>query len=590
MKFYEERSAYFKEESVRLSAADRRLGWSRLMVALLFLGSLWAAVTYSDGAYIAVGGLGVVFAGLFRRHRQIRRERRIMEKLMLINEREVAHLQGQSGAFPSGNAFQPVQHPFSFDLDLLGDKSLFQYLCRCGTYSGQRQLAEWLLSPVSPEVLPEQQAAVKELAPKTDWRQHLHALSLLHEDQAEQHEQLVRWSRSPVTPFAMWLRVVSWVSPAVMVALLAAAWVTREQVWLNMVSGLLTVHLLVASAYFKAMRKALIQSEHIKQVLEQYSYIFKKIEHEAFCSPFLQKMASRLGKGDAAASVQIGRLSILLSRLDSMHNLMGVLFLTGFGLYHLHVWRQLTDWKRSYSLQITQWLEVMGAVEALNSLANFSAQHPGYAFPALESQPVVELTEMGHPLIHPDKRVNNDVSFARQRFMVLTGSNMSGKSTFLRALGVNMVLARAGAPVCAGAARVHPMPMWVSMRLTDSLSDSESYFFAEIKRLKSIIDALKEQTTFVLLDEILRGTNSDDKRSGTIAIVHQMAQLNAIGAIATHDLEVCTVTENYPDTLVNACFEVETSNDELVFDYRLRQGICRNKSATFLMKKTGVIV
>jgi DNA mismatch repair ATPase MutS len=185
--------------------------------------------------------------------------------------------------------------------------------------------------------------------------------------------------------------------------------------------------------------------------------------------------------------------------------------------------------------------------------------------------------------------VTNSVDFAQKSFIILTGSNMSGKSTFLRTLGINLVLANAGSPVCAHSASVHPMDILVSMRLSDSLSDSESYFFAEVKRLKEIMDELDNHRCFILLDEILRGTNSDDKRTGTIEVVRNVIAKKAIGAIATHDLEVCNTTDEFPETLVNKCFEVEIKDNELHFDYRLRDGICQNKSATFLMKKMGVI-
>lgn len=173
--------------------------------------------------------------------------------------------------------------------------------------------------------------------------------------------------------------------------------------------------------------------------------------------------------------------------------------------------------------------------------------------------------------------------------MILTGSNMSGKSTFLRSLGVNMVLGGIGSVVCASEATILPLPVLVSMRLSDSLSDSESYFFAEIKRLKQIMDVLEEKPAFVLLDEILRGTNSDDKRNGTIEVVKKIIAQKAIGAIATHDIEVCLTTNLHPEILTNRCFEVEIRDNELYFDYKLRSGICKNKSATFLMQKMGVI-
>jgi DNA mismatch repair ATPase MutS len=232
---------------------------------------------------------------------------------------------------------------------------------------------------------------------------------------------------------------------------------------------------------------------------------------------------------------------------------------------------------------------VIGELEAMNSLANFSYNNPSFSFPQLNNDSVVSLTNVGHPLIHAKKRIDNSIEFKDERFVILTGSNMSGKSTFLRTLGINMVLAGVGSPICATAATIHPMQVLVSMRLSDSLTESESYFFAEVKRLKEIMDTLESKKCFVLLDEILRGTNSDDKRNGTIEVIKKMIAKNAIGAIATHDLEVCLTTNLFPNILANKCFEVEIVNNDLVFDYKLRDGICQNKSASFLMKKMGVI-
>ena len=238
---------------------------------------------------------------------------------------------------------------------------------------------------------------------------------------------------------------------------------------------------------------------------------------------------------------------------------------------------------------LEEWLEVIGEFEMLNSLANFSYNNPDFVYPTLNSNYEIAFSNLSHPLLNPATRVGNEVQFQPQSFMILTGSNMSGKSTFLRSLGINMVLSGMGSPVCASQANVHPLPVLVSMRLSDSLSDSESYFFAEIKRLKQIMDELEANPAFVLLDEILRGTNSDDKRNGTIEVVKKVIAKKAIGAIATHDIEVCLTTNEFPDILTNKCFEVEISNNELHFDYTLRDGICKNKSATFLMKKMGVI-
>jgi len=246
------------------------------------------------------------------------------------------------------------------------------------------------------------------------------------------------------------------------------------------------------------------------------------------------------------------------------------------------------NWKKQHSDDIKNWLEIIGEMESLCSLANLYLNNPHFAFPELNDNLQIELQDLGHPLIHHTQRICNDVDFNSHSFIVLTGSNMSGKSTFLRTLGINMVLAGIGSPICATKANIHPLPVAVSMRQSDSLLDGESYFFAEVKRLKKIVEHLKSQTSFVLLDEILRGTNSTDKRKGTIEVIKKIISYQTIGAIATHDLEVCQISKDFPDKLTNKCFEGEIKKDELYFDYKLKDGICKSQTATFLMRKEGI--
>jgi DNA mismatch repair ATPase MutS len=275
--------------------------------------------------------------------------------------------------------------------------------------------------------------------------------------------------------------------------------------------------------------------------------------------------------------------------MDSIGNFVTAIVFNGTFLFNVHVLKALMEWKKEHAEALEDWLEVIGEFEMLNSLANISHNNTDFVFPTLNTNFEIDFSNLSHPLLNPKTRVGNEVQFQPQSFMILTGSNMSGKSTFLRSLGINMVLTGMGAAVCASQANVHPLPVLVSMRLSDSLSDSESYFFAEIKRLKQIMDELAGNPAFVLLDEILRGTNSDDKRNGTIEVVKKIIAKKAVGAIATHDIEVCLTTNDYPNVLTNKCFEVEIQDNDLYFDYKLRNGICQNRSATFLMKKMGVI-
>jgi DNA mismatch repair ATPase MutS len=359
--------------------------------------------------------------------------------------------------------------------------------------------------------------------------------------------------------------------------------------FLNVAVMVFIFNLIVLASQLKKMNAEIAFADKINQTLLRYSELLQAIETHEWKSQLLKDIQLRLNSSQTSASKQIHTLSRIFASLESLQNGMGAILFNGTVLFHLHTYRKLLRWKSAHAEELDNWLQQIGEAELLLSFANLYYNNPDFHFPELNDQAELTFTELGHPLIAASKRVSNSVDFSDKPFIVLTGSNMSGKSTFLRTLGVNLVLANAGAPICVKSASIQPMDILVSMRLSDSLSDSESYFFAEVKRLKEIMTELENRRCFILLDEILRGTNSDDKRTGTIEVLKKVIAKNAIGAIATHDLEVCNTTDEYPEMLVNKCFEVEIINNELKFDYRLRDGICQNKSATFLMKKMGVI-
>ncbi|MCD8540764.1 MAG: hypothetical protein LRY55_14070 [Leadbetterella sp.] len=327
-----------------------------------------------------------------------------------------------------------------------------------------------------------------------------------------------------------------------------------------------TANLALAGTQLARIKKEVVDSKNVAEIIRHYGRILAGIEKEPFRSERLIQLQERLGSKGVHASEEMENLSKLFLKMQGINFELGALALNGTMAYHIHVLRSLLQWKQTHAEELYRWLEVIGETDALNSYANFTYNNPGYAWPALTSRLELDFAEMGHPLIAEQARVNNSVRLTTENFMILTGSNMSGKSTFLRALGVNMVLAGAGAPVCAGNARVHLLPVLVSMRQSDSLSSGESYFFAEVKRLKAIMDQLSGQPCLVLLDEILRGTNSDDKQSGTIGVIKKMISCPVVGGIATHDLTVCQLAAEYPDRLENKNFEVEIINDELAFD------------------------
>jgi DNA mismatch repair ATPase MutS len=453
---------------------------------------------------------------------------------------------------------------------------------------GKQYLAAALKSRSSDETITHRQEAVRELVPAIDLRQEFTAKARLADDSEKLTGQLRSWTGQPAT-FPTALAVLNYLLPFTSTALITGFVLTHNPLFLHFTVTVFIVNLVLLGSQFKKMNREIAYGDNINTTLLRYSQLLTILEQHSWQSALLRTRQGQLASAQQTASGAIHVLSRIFADLESLQNGFGAIILNSTMLYHVHAYRKLLRWKSTHARDLTTWLDMIGEMEILLSFANLSFNNPDFCFPELNTESRIVFEEIGHPLIPARKRVTNSIAFTERPFIILTGSNMSGKSTFLRTLGINFVLANAGAPVCAQAAAFHPMEIVVSMRLSDSLTDSESYFFAEVRRLKEIMDKLDENRCFVLLDEILRGTNSDDKRSGTIAVVKNVLVKNAIGAIATHDLEVCQTTNNYPDKLVNKCFEVEIINNDLHFDYKLRDGICQNKSATFLMTKMGVI-
>lgn len=531
----------------------------------------------------------VCFVILMRIHSRLSFQKKLTEALLKINKNEITFLKREKLAFENGQEFIDFHHPYAYDLDIFGDHSLFQSLNRTGTYVGKKTLANQLLYTLENNEISQNQEAIGELKSKLDWRQEFLALAIVGQDTKEAYEALLKWKDSQSAPFSKGMSVLMYALPALFGGLLIAYLITSNLVFLSYLSFAFILNTTVLGLFFKRIQTEIAKAENIDKIIKQYSLLVKEIENETFKSDKLIALQNRLIYKNAKASTHLKQLSELFSNMDTINNFVTALLFNGAFLFNIHVLKNLLNWKTNHAAVLEEWLDVIGEFEMLNSLANFSYNNEDFVFPELNTDFKIGFSNLSHPLLNPETRVGNEVKFFPESFMILTGSNMSGKSTFLRSLGINMVLGGIGSVVCANKATMHPLPVLVSMRLSDSLSDSESYFFAEIKRLKQIMDALEDKPAFVLLDEILRGTNSDDKRNGTIEVVKKIIAKKAIGAIATHDIEVCLTTNEYPNVLTNQCFEVEIKNNELHFDYTLRQGICKNKSATFLMQKMGVI-
>ncbi|MEP6931334.1 MAG: DNA mismatch repair protein [Flavobacterium sp.] len=590
MEVYQNKVAHYNEAFQKINKRYNGISILRLLSVFLCLFLLFYYIKTNENLYVVfafVSFIGFIF--LMKLHSKLSLQKELTSALLKINKNEISFLKREVFPFENGIEFNDFHHPYAYDLDIFGDYSLFQNLNRTATYIGKKTLADQLLRLNDNETIIANQEAINELKSKIDWRQDFLALAMISNDSKSSYDSIMYWNSFKNNSLPKVLVLASIVLPTLFFGFLTAYFITSKMILLSYLTYIFIANMIVLGQSFKRIQSEIAKADNVDKIIKQYSLLVSKIEKENFQSKKLIDLQRELVFKNATASVHLKQLSELFSRMDTISNFVTAIVFNGTFLFNLHVLRALLKWKEDYSTELEKWISIIGEFETLNSLANLAYNNTDFVFPKINDEYKIGFKNLAHPLLNPASRVGNDTRFYPQSFMILTGSNMSGKSTFLRSLGVNMVLGGIGSVVCASEANIHPLPVLVSMRLSDSLADSESYFFAEIKRLKQIMDGLEQQPAFVLLDEILRGTNSDDKRNGTIEVVKKVIARKAIGAIATHDIEVCLTTNEYPEILTNQCFEVEIENNDLHFDYKLRSGICKNKSATFLMQKMGVI-
>ncbi len=559
-----------------------------LFAGFIFLG--YKAMRSGDHLFTA-GSVGcfIAFLLIIRLYDKLQSKARFYAALARINRQELLFLDGASPVYDNGEEYKDPHHPYSHDLDLFGESGLFGYINRCSTTFGRDALAQALLHPDT-AVIAARQEAIAELAAETDFRQHLQAYGSMHETREKELKDLKAWLHSPPLFTSKALYYGLMIFPLGIVGCVIYYLFSGQQKAMDLLYILFILNLLISFGFGRKISAHLSVSTSVNKLLQQFSEQLRMVEEQPFRSAFLRECQQRGRAAGVAASRSIARLASLFNYLETVINLLVSILLNGLSLFHVHVLFAIEQWKKKNGRFVPDWLSMLGEMEALSSFANLAGNNPAFCRPEISATQTLVADNMGHPLIRQEKRITNSISFARQKFVILTGSNMSGKSTFLRTLGINLVLARAGSMVCASRFVFYPYDVYVSMRITDSLQDSESFFYAELKRLHSIIEHLQSgHSTFILLDEILRGTNSNDKRNGTIGLIRKLAAMNACGIIATHDIVVADLVKEYPDYISNNCFESEIVNDELLFDYKLKQGICTRLNASFLMKKLGVI-
>jgi hypothetical protein len=531
----------------------------------------------------------VVFVGIASYHTRVLRARELAERAADFYERGLARVEDRwSGSGETGDRFNDPHHVYSADLDLFGKGSLFQLLSSARTRMGEDVLAQWLLAPTPLEQIRQCHVAVSELRDQLDLREDL---AVLGEDAAVgvHPDALLKWAESPNRMKPLWIR---WLSPILAALAISAAvlWAVR-----NIATPLIlivVVEAVLTYALKRPLEEVLHETEHAFRDLDLLSGVLARIEAHTFQSPRLCELQQELLSSGVPASHAIARLRTLVDRINSRHNIF-VRIIDAPLMYSVQVAFAAERWRQSHGGTLRLWIDAIGQMEALLSLAAYSFEHPADPFPQFTGDPATfEAQELGHPLVPAQLCVRNNVSIQGEtRILLVSGSNMSGKSTLLRAVGMNVVLAMAGAPVRARHLTLSPLQVGASIRVNDSLQEGSSRFYAEITRLRQIFDfAGSDPPLLFLLDELLQGTNSNDRRIGAEGIVRALVNRGAIGLVSTHDLALTNIGGSIAGHLHNVHFQDELTDGRITFDYQLRDGIVTKSNGLELMRSIGLEV
>ncbi len=564
----------------------------RVASFLVLLGLITFSVYKNSGDTLWVLILPIMgFGFLLKKNRRENVILLLIRNKIIANNEELNYLQSDFSGFKNGNIFIDSNHNFSHDLDLFGEKSLFQSINRTSSFESEKELANLLKHPFSSvHEIHKRQEAISELAKKPEWREDFRAKGKIYALEDDKEKLVSSWKEEEIFGFdntALW-DFTLWGVPVFMCLVLLLAYLSVIPWGLAILTSVLPLGLV-------GKKLKLINQQHAKisqflPILQQNAELTKLIENETFQAASLKELQQKLKNGEVIASKEISQLAKLTQQLDNRSNPIFAIVMNVLFLWDLRYLFRLKHWLNKNESNLAPWFEVVHKMESYLSLASYSFNNSSYCLPQTSSNEILKTSGLAHPLLPQTTRIPNDFSITNlHEFVIITGANMAGKSTFLRAIGTNLILANCGAPVCAKEFIFKPIPLFSSMRTSDSLKNNESYFYSELKRLQAIVEQLKTgQELFVILDEILKGTNSKDKAEGSKKFVKQILKYKAAGIIATHDLSLCSLKEEFPKQIQNNYFDVEIENDQLVFDYKLKDGICSNMNAEFLMKKMGI--
>jgi hypothetical protein len=593
LNYYQQKVEHLNKKVNKTKKSLALIMMARLLAFLSILFSVYLVTKYHEPwAYILASLFTAGFVYFIIKHKN--KQYMLKKYLALLdqNNLEIKSLQGDYSSFGPGAGFVDPAHPYTFDLDIFGEASVFQYINRTGTLAGERKLAEWFIKPhLAKDQITKLQGGVKELAGKVDWRQEFYARgSFVNHPEGGERDTRAWLNEAPHFSRKIVYRIGRFILPLGLWAYLAGVLVLG---WPVNTFFVIFISLLVfANHETKKISQVERQVNESLRALKKYAIYSGMVEGEDYSSPLLQELQAKLFHEGTAASHKLHRLARLFNSLESRQNLMANILMNGLFLYHLHVLIKIEKWREKYRQDVPGMLFALKNVDALNSLANFSFNHPAYTWPIFCSdETYLDTRALAHPLLSPAKRVANDFSMAQPVHSVLiTGPNMAGKSTFLRAVGVNMILAMMGAPVCAGKFAFQPMYLFSSMRTSDSLTRDQSFFQAEISRLAGILEYFKNKgRTLVILDEILKGTNTRDKEIGSRKFLEKMIRMGIPAIVATHDLSLGQVKKSHPGKIDEKSFEIQFDDDNIRYPYKLSDGPTEQMNAILLMKKYGIL-
>jgi hypothetical protein len=592
----EEYARRLSDREARVVAFEKlhvRAGNARLLLAGAIAVTGWGSIARHAFSpwWLLVPAAGFVAVGLY--HSRVLRGRAQAERAAAVYRRGLARIEGRwEGTGQGGERFDVPHHVYAADLDLFHKGNLFELLSTARTRMGEDALAQWLLAPAPVEEIRERHAAISDLRERLDFREEL---AVLGEDAkvGVHPEALKKWAGAPNQLNRLWMR---WLAPAL--AVLAVGFAVVWAVWgfATPFIVMVVIEVLITRSFKKQLTEIFHSAEHVFANLDLLSALLARLEREEFDAPRLLVLKRQLASHNLAGSDAIARLRTIVQFVESRRNPF-LRLIDAPLMYSVQIAFAAEAWRRAHGAVIGSWIDVTGEIEALLSIATYSYEHPDDPFPEfVDSQADAAASfvseDLGHPLIPAARCVRNSVRICgKARVLLVSGSNMSGKSTLLRTVGINTVLAMAGAPVRARRLQLTPLQVGASIRVNDSLHEGNSRFYAEIMRLRQIYELAGHQPALLfLLDELLQGTNSHDRRMGADGIVRAFVEQGAIGLISTHDLALTDIGGLAEGTLKNVHFQDEIENGRMKFDFSLRDGVVTKSNGLELMRSIGLKV